>query len=333
MLAGLAAITIWRRSEPGSLVVIGLSGLLFATSPFLGLIAHHVGYPDALIAALVLACGLCLPRASPATVAAALIVCGMVHELAALLLLPIVAFELAMRPALRPRAYTIIIAGAAIALAGPLLAHGRQPDLQDRLVAAGLSAADAQQQIAVSLHQGLGQAMTRMQVVWASHTLNGVLGIAYAGLPGFCILWLGLPSAWRWIAARAPTRRGRSLRLALYAAACLGPIALLAIAWDLARLASFTTLAAFITVSLTLESVSAAPARSAMGLSAVSAACFVLLPVMNLYFDYGRCIRLQMAGEVCPVCAGAGVAMIDFYNRDLPATRRFLIDRDRAYGN
>ena len=337
-LAGLmctllvAAALFWRGLTKHRRAATVAVGALVATSPMLGLITYHVGYPDTVIVALVAATGVFLPSAPAIIVAVAMIGLGAVHEMILLLLLPIVVFCTCMRPCTRVQG-AVIGAGAFAALLLPLLSTRPSAEILQRLVLAGLPLADATTQLDTALSQTIAGSASTMYAAWSRHFLNGVLGILYAGLPGGIIMLLGWSAASAWIAARVFSGAGRALLLALYAAACLGPVALLALAWDLSRIASFTTLTAAMTVSLVGRHRDLHASRPLVAVSCAIAGFYLCLPVANLYFDYGRALNTAPIAQACRPCAQAGGVAIDFFNRGLSQDARASIDTDAKYGD
>ena len=261
-----------------------------------------------------------------------LVLCSMVHELALLLFLPVVIFDRTIAWHGRPKEELLIAGAASFSLCLPLFGSQSQPGLISKLIAAGLSPSDAKQQVATSLHQGVILAAVKMLNVWHHYFLNGCLGIIYAGLPALMIMLIGWPPMVH-LQTRALSRSRRLLIISTYIGACLGAVTLLAIAWDLARLVSFTTLTSLLAVH-TMYRRDYVPARSgalAAGLGAVLA--FTLLPIFNLYFDYARPLRLAMIDTYCPPCAKLAIKAANFYNRDLPAQERAKLVSDPSYGN
>ena len=180
---------------------------------------------------------------------------------------------------------------------------------------------------------GAAALLPRMLRTWRDFTLNGLAGTLYAALPALMIGLLGLPAARLCVATRT---RGRRVVLLLYAAACLGGLGLLALAWDLGRIAGFTTLTALLTVACVVRPDANAPGAARVGLVAAAffvAVLYALLPVADLYFDYGRVLNLARLRPVCRPCAETGVALIDVFNRHQPLPVRARLDTDPALGN
>jgi hypothetical protein len=329
---GVATATLWRTLQSPNCVGACAVAALLATSPFLGLVAHHVGYPDGVIAVLLLVAAALLPIARAPALAFMLIGCAALHEMSFLLLVPVVTFYIATTSR-RPRDIAVVAMGAVAALWLILLSGSDDTELVGRLVSAGVGVAQARQQAAVSLHQTGVQALSTMAGLWRHYPVNGLVGALYGALPGLCIMALGAPAASVFIRTRTAARRYQGFLMVLYAMACVGGVALLAVAWDVARIASFTTLTSFITVTLVMRHVRVRPHRRTMLLSGAVAVMFAALPVFNLYFDYGRAINLSPLTQVCAPCAAAGRTMIDGFNRGRSPAARQQLDTDPLYGD
>jgi hypothetical protein len=329
---GLATALFWRVLKSPNCVGACAVADLLATSPFLGLVAHHVGYPDGLIATLLLGTASLLPVAPAPTIAVMLMVCCALHELAFLLLVPVVAFYTVVTSR-RRRDFAVLAAGTVAGLCLILLAGSDDTPLVSRVVSAGVAVGEARQQVAVSLHQTGVQALTNMARLWRGYAVNGLFGALYGALPGLCIMALGAPSARVFIMTRTAVRRYQVALMLVYGLSCVGGVALLALAWDLARIASFTTLTSFLTVTLVMRHVRVRPRQGILLLSAIVALMFAVLPVLNLYFEYGRAVNLNLVSRVCPPCAAGGQMVIDAFNRGSSPAARQHLDTDALYGD
>ncbi len=329
---GLATVILWHGLKSQNCLGACTVAALLATSPFLGLVAHHIGYPDGIIATLLLAAAALLPFAPVLTTALILFACCAVHEMAFLLLSPVIVFAMAVT-ARRRLELAIIAVAILLAVCMTLVRGSEDSGLVGRVVAAGVPLAEAQGQVDVSLHQTGMQALTKMARLWRQYPVNGLLGALYGALPGLCIMLIGAPAVRLLIVTRTADRRHQIVLTGLYGIACVGGVALLTVAWDLARIASFTTLTSFITVMLVMRYARVPPRREVVSLSAVVALTFAVLPVFSVYFDYGRALNLNLVAHVCAPCAASGRTAIDTFNRGhSPATRQKL-DTDPLYGD
>jgi len=329
---GIVAALLWRAPAGARRARMVLAALL-ATSPFLGLVAHHIGYPDGLIAAFMLAGGLMMPVAPAWGVAALLVVFTTLHEMAFLLMLPFAIFSSALRPGWRLLQFLTVGTGVEVVLCLALFSNHPQEAVLHRLVSAGLSPETAAQQLDLYIGHGTISALRVMALKWVNHPLNGLLGLAYATLPGLCIMWLGLPFARRAIAQVAPAGWYRVMLTVFYAGSCLSGIGVLLLAWDLSRIGSFTTLTAFMTAILVMRTAQAEMDARAATLSLAIGMGFAMLPVFNLYFEAGWPVRMNLISAICRPCASASLDFIDMFNRDLTPEARLRADTDPVYGN
>ena len=328
----LSAVIFWRGMTSPNAAATCSVGALVATSPMLGLVTYHVGYPDTLIAGLVAANAALLPSASAMVLAAGMILASAFHEMAFLQLLPVLVFAACLREFARTP--TVILTAAGLA-AGLLPFLGVQPadDTLQHLVATGMTLPDATESMETALHQTISGSVGRMYGVWSTHFFNGLLGVVYAGVPGGVIMLVGWPAAAARVATRFPAGAQRALLMASYAAACLGPIALLALAWDLTRIVSFTTLTAAMTVALVGRQQQLRAGKTIAVVSCLVATVYLCMPIMNMYFDYGRALNTAPMARICSPCAHAGIAATDFFNRGLTQKARLTIETDPRYGD
>jgi hypothetical protein len=334
LLCGAGILLMVRRAAAGQAMTGGaLPLMLCAAAPLPGLMAYHLGYPDGFIALLVTAGGLALRRGATLWAGATLIVAALVHELALILLMPMVAFSLCLRPDWTSKARICLVlccgAGCMLVLEGAHPGEAALRDLAARLVRAGIPPAIASDQVHRSLTQSLAGSLRVMHAMWSRNGPNCALGAAYAAWPGVLILALGWPAlrqlpghqAWRW-ACRA-----------LYLAAGAGPLATLALAFDVSRLASYTALTALLAL-WQLPARPARPLRPALaGLCVLTSTAYLAFPLLDIHPWYTRAINLAPIAAICPPCAGLGRASADFFNRALPAAQRRGLDTDPAYGD
>jgi len=327
----LASIILWRALAESKAKTIFIVAILVAVSPCLGLIAFHVGYPDSLIATLVLVCGLLFPRVSAYAVSVLLLIYSAIHELAFLLVVPIAVFTCMTRDGWGLKEFVAVAAGTFSGLLVIFLGTHIPNDLVNWLVLAGLTSGEARVQVETALQQTITAAASKMIVTWQTYSLNGIIGVIYAGLPGFCITCLGLSSAIRWSTAKISSWLFRLLFIMAYILSCLSSLALLLVAWDLARLVSFSTLTAFVTSNVMLQQTYAKPGWKLSCISVMYAILLTFMPILNLYFDYGRPLHLRLVSAVCLPCVEMEVSLIDFLNRSLTPAERAAIDTDKRF--
>jgi len=328
ILPFLAGIALLRCRQNAPIALVALAGAVFSTSPFLGEISLHAGYPDVILSLFIAAVALSLEATSRMVTAILLVVACALHELCYLVLVPIVAF----RVSLDPKASALDIGWIAIGLSLPLMfiaiASTQPPDLVLSMVRIGLSPQTATAQATTSLNQSFLSSVLAMQKQWETYPVNGALGILYAGLPGMILSVIFWRNANDVITRRTSNVFGQAALHILYFGSCLGAIAVLIIAWDLSRMVSFTTLTALLTgTTLPASKITATPKRWVIWLIPIA---FALLPVNTLYFDYGRAINTDRLRLVCSPCADIGVRLIHFYNRNLtPEAKASIDDMDR----
>jgi hypothetical protein len=343
VLLAVFGLLVFRLAKDGSNAAWPsdrlLSVVLLASSPFFGQLTHHAGYPDTLIAVVLCCAAIRLRHARGAEVALLLVASCCFHELCFLLLVPMAAFSLALRRGTRWRDGGLVVASVILAAVLTLAAQAPGAALVHALERVGFSPEAAHAQIAEALSRSLGAWLVMLVVLWRDNMLNAGIGLVYACVPPGLILVLGAPRVGRAIMRRTEHLLARRALWALYVASGFGAVLLLAIAIDLSRIASFTTLMAFLTVTLIpfeAPAQVAEPAREGWRLPAVCAAvvvAYTLMPVFDLHFGFGRVVNLARVGFVCPPCAGAGRTLLGYYDRGLPAATVQQIETDPALGN
>ncbi len=315
---------------------IYLFASLFVTSPFLGLLAYHVGYPDGLIALLVILGALALRHARIWTFACVLVAGTFVHELILLLLLPLSAWG-AINCRHWSRKHYLILALLVVGCCLVVISEGRASpgiieSLTSHLKAVGVPQESAVFQVRASLTQGVSQTILLMRQIWANNLLNAILETIYAALPGVLILSAALPNLSRRIAGRS--RLVKIMLSLLFLMSGLGPVFLLALAFDTSRLASFSTLTALLTVGLLFSADSADRGNSRLTSAYVLAAiAYLAFPILDLHPWYAQAINIRRVSPVCGPCARAGLGIADFINRRRTSEERAVFDTNPDYGN
>jgi hypothetical protein len=316
---------------------IYLFGLLFATSPFLGLLAYHVGYPDDLVVMLVIAGALALRYACLWMLVLVLVAAAFIHELALLILLPLSAWgALNCRHWSTRHALMLGVAGAACCLMVIYEGHA-SPALIDSLIkhleALGVGHESATFQVRASLTQGVVQTISMMRHVLADDASNAIMETLYGASTGAIILCLAFPNFRRSVAGR--DLYYRCFAYALFLASGLSPVFLLALAFDTSRLASFSTLTALVTVGL-FSFKNERAHQNSLGLKpayALAALAYLACPIMDLHPWYAQPVNLRRVSFVCSPCGKLGLAFADLINRKRTAQQRIVIDSDTDYGN
>jgi len=320
-----------RRAILQPNTVTFIISILFVTSPFLGLIAHHTGYPDSLLAVLIIISGMMIPQLGAFGIAILLVMVAMVHELIFFLLVPMTIFHILICQRFSLIGKIVISIG--IIFPFILFFIGSMNILSDadliaKLVGAGVVPMVARNEVKLFLHQGMVGALLLMKHKWAAYSINGIVGALYFSIPAIFIMIVGFPTVKNHVKENNYPHTIKYIVFLSYIFSCLGALILLSVAFDLSRIASFTTLTAFVTATCLMGSTFIDNNRFVSLLAAGIALCFTGLPICNLYFDYGREINLRMIENVCPPCAASGVSFIDFFNRDLPTRSRAALDSD-----
>jgi hypothetical protein len=251
----------------------------------------------------------------------------------ALPLLVLASLVHARRPA--PAVAVALAAGLAACLI-VLAAPAPDARLVGRLVAHGVPLEDARGLVQLQLGQGAFEMLGVMAGMWRANPLNGAIALAHGAAGGVAILAVCLltPGALRPVAERLPPAvpagpRGLLAGL-LVTGAALGPLAVLAFAWDLTRLAALSAFTAFLTADLLLRrgEPSVAPPDPARSSRLATLACgtlavaFLCLPFVALWFgglyqnDFDPVVRDPLR-DLEPI-RSAFERFFAFYNRDGP---------------
>jgi len=156
------------------------------------------------------------------------------------------------------------------------------------------------------------------------------MALAYAALPG-CLISLTVLSRVRFALA-VP-----------FVTACCAPIALLVLAWDLSRVAEFTTLTGLMAVWLLghdaargdIKPAQAPLVTSIRAAGLAAALLWTAIPILDIHLWVRSAWPVNTAriATVCRPCAQAGFVLSDFFNRGLDAQVRLTLDRDPQFGN
>jgi hypothetical protein len=147
-------------------------------------------------------------------------------------------------------------------------------------------------------------------------------------------LILGARRAREAIMKRTSSHAGRFALGALYIASCISGCLVLAIALDLSRIVSFTTLTAFLTAThLPRQASQSLPDKRLIGVATCAAIVYAGMPICDLHFAYGRVVNLARVGILCEPCAAGGRAFLNFYDRGLAPDLVRYIQTDPMLGN
>lgn len=311
-----------------------LAALLFLLSPFFGLLAYHLGYPDDAITLCVILGTYAARAGSPSMILLSLLAAAFTHEIALVILIGLLPLAFLARADFGRRQGLMLAMGSLACLALVVLNKNLPPALAADIAAGlkhfGLPDTEAQTQAPRFLTQNSGGAFAHMRDLWRQYALNGAFGIVYAGLPALIVALTGAPRLHALSPAGGLPRRGAAAFL--FAVACIAPLSLLLVAFDLSRLAAYTMLSTTMALSLLPPGRAASAPRARAGLLA-ACAVYLVLPVLDLHMDNGRAIKLRLAARVCAWCVQADTAVIDWYNRDLPEATRRQFDNDPLRGN
>jgi hypothetical protein len=341
--ARLAARTV--AAAGGRADVAAMAALLFC-SPLFTSLANLTAAPEVPLCLLTLAIAAAI-RAGRHAAAWVLFLAGaLAHQLMLFLALPLMVLGTAvgLGPG-RRRGLAVagtLAAGLAAALA-VLLAPAPDPRLAARFVEHGIPPEAARNLLADQLGQGTGRMLGVMAGLWRDHALNGLIAVAYGAGAGAAVLaacLLGSPGAVRSAAARLtvlpPGGARTALAVLLALGAGLGPLLVLALAFDLSRLAVLATFTSFLAADALLRPAVPAPAgagppprpgsrpgRTAAALACgVLAAVFLWLPYVGLWFNGSLLKRGDLLVPSPALGVGASRAVVEaflrFYDRDAP---------------
>jgi len=286
---------------------------VFATSPFVVMTAHFMGYLDHLFLAAAFAAAW-LARSGRIRSAAALSAIGvLVHESFVLVGLPLVLLGAALRPEPRRQGGPFGLLPLALPVAAALALVVSETFLLDRAVLRG------QLEARLSSFPFVGGDMNLFVPEWLT---TGTLAAwreqrhaLWRHLSDPNLLRLMVPSAALLVLATAavspPGTRGR--RGLAVAAAAIAPLALHAVAWDTARIWTYTIAAGFGGVWLcSRDTRLAAPGRRwllAAAVPVIAANLFARSPLMD--GEVERFTAAMRALLYLPFLAGAALAFVD----------------------
>jgi hypothetical protein len=317
-LAAFVLLLLWAAShivsseaDPG---VALAAAAIFATSPFVVMAAHFMGYLDHLFLAAALVAAW-LARNGRIRAAAAIAAVGvLIHESFVLVGLPLVLFGAAMRPGPRQPARFSGLLPLALPVLAALALWLSETFLLDRAVLRG------QLEARLSAVPFVGGDMNLFVPEWLTTgtlaTWQGQRHAFWRHLSDPNLLRLMVPSAaFLVLAAGAVAPAGTRGRRALAAAAAtFAPLLMHAVAWDTARIWTYTIVVAFGCAWLcsTTYASSPAPGRRwllAAALPIVAANILASSPLMD-----GQVERFSNSTRVLlylPFLAGAGWAAAD----------------------
>jgi hypothetical protein len=316
--AALLLVLLWAVSrlmssdaDPG---VTFASAAVLATSPFVVIAAHFMGYLDHLFLAAAFAAAW-LARSGRTWSAAAMAAAGvLVHESFVLVGLPLVLLGAAMRPGPRRRAGLSGLLPLALPILAALALWVSETFLLDRSVLRG------QLEARLSAFPFIGGDMnlfvpdwltTGTQATWRAqrHALWGHLSDPNLLRP------MVPPAVFLVLAAAAMAPAGTRGRRALAAAAVtFAPLVMHAVAWDTARIWTYTIVAAFGCVLLSAVTDGSSPAAGrrwllAAAVPVVIANILARSPLMDGEVErFGTSTRMVL---YAPFLAGAALAIAD----------------------
>jgi hypothetical protein len=339
-LARLAARTVAAAGTGRREVVLAAAVLLFC-SPLLTSLASLPAAPEVLLCLLTLGVAEAVRAGRYGLAWLAFLVGALAHQLIIFVALPVMVLGGLLDADRRRFAVAgSVLAGAAACLA-VLLAPAPDARFVGVFVEHGIPPGAARSLFEDQLGQTTGRMLGAMAELWRRHPLNGAVAVAYGASAGAAILAACLLSPGAARAAAEPLAflpRGwpRSvLAVLLVAGAGLGPLLVLAFAWDLSRLAVLATFTSFLAADTALRRVprddpaaAAAPRAPSSRSAAVALGCgalaavFLCLPYVGLWFN-GALVKREELVVPNPVLeVGATRAVVEgflrFYNRDAP---------------
>lgn len=304
LIALCAAITwtAWRMARASDFDPAAvLAGLALASSPFVVMTGHLTGYLDGVIVLLGFAAVLAMTGGRPWTAAVLAAVAVLVHESAALVVLPVVGFAWWRVGETRPRStarvpmlplLVPVAAFLAVALAGQLT-----PDVEDaysaRLAAAGFVGGDMHLLVPEWLRPGFIESYRANSHRFAER-------VAFAEMYGLMLPTALVLVAWATDACRL---RPRSVTMALLPLVILAPELLHIAAWDTVRIWTYTIATAMMAVvALTRTAgpaVRAGTVVRGLGLVALTVNVMMMTPLLdNLADRFALTTRLWMYAPV-----------------------------------
>lgn len=311
LIAALARLAARTVDAAGGRADVAAAAVLLVCSPLIPSLAYFTASPDALLCLLTLGM-VAAARARRHALACALFLAGaLAHQLMIFLALPLLvlaSLTRAERPV--PAVAGAVVAGMAACL---FVVVTPAPDgrFVERLVQHGVPLEEARGLLERQLGQGVAEMLRVMAGLWRANLLNGGIALVHGAATGVAILavCLATPGVLGPVAARLPASIPGRLRSALAAllvvAAGLGPLLVLAFAWDLTRLAVLSAFTSFLTADLLLRdgrTVAAAPRPGRLGTlgCAVLAAAFLCQPFVGLWFT-GSFVNTLMPVVLDPV--------------------------------
>jgi hypothetical protein len=205
--------------------------------------------------------------------------------------------------------------------------------LTKRLEALSVPQKSAAFQVYASLTQGVWETFSMMRQVCANDLWNVVLETLYAALPGAMILSLAVRNLRRSVEEKSWLLR--SSKYALFLASGLGPVFILALAFDTSRLASFSTLTALLTIGLLPSRQEHTDQESVRFMSAyiLAIVAYLAFPILDLHPWNAQALNIRRVSVICSPCAAMGVGFGDYINRRRTPEERASFDSNVDYGN
>ncbi|MEB3355205.1 MAG: hypothetical protein VKK04_00560 [Synechococcales bacterium] len=358
LIGGLAAILAWeflrRHRQRVGYAFIFLA--CFFSSHFLGTIAYNAAEADAIMAVLLILIAIFAGSTAAGLGFILILVIGtLIHEMFLISAFPLILYSV-LTPLLttekvgdrrRTVFSALVLLGSTLALV-ILILHTNQPSEEFRttFLNFGMSERRASQVLERKLGQSLGGSLVMLAGIWRSHGLNASMGLAYSLLPSVGMLLI----YWGWLKKPEFSNNalgGRALpliRTAFFLLACYGPVLVLALAFDLSRLAQFANLTTFLTCVMDSRLAQGRdaqpqlipeqevadqpdqristpgwrrrfPPHFAAGLGGAIASIYLLSPVSYLYFSTGRIVEAPALRPAQLPLTPAAKRWMCFYNR------------------
>jgi hypothetical protein len=333
LLARFAARAV--AAAGGRADVLAMAALVFC-SPLVPSLANFTAAPDVLLCLLTLGV-VAAVRAGRLGAAWALFVAGVLaHQLMLFLALPLMVLACLLAGGDRrwAAAAVSLAVGAAASLA-VVLAPAPDERFVGVFVATGIPPGAARSLFEDQLGQTTGRMLGAVAELWRDHTLNGLIAVAYGAGAGVVLLATCLLSPGAVRAAAGPLdvlpagRARAAVAVLLVVGAGLSPLLVLALAYDLSRLAALATFTSLVAAGLVLlrAGPGAGPARRG-GTRAAAIVCgalavaFLCLPFLGLWFEAGLAKRDELLVPNPVLEFGPTRALVErflaFYGRDAP---------------
>jgi hypothetical protein len=294
-LGVLMAVLSFRAARlvaaTGRADVMAMALLLFC-SPLIPSLAFFVASPDILLCLVTLGILAAMRGGHPVLAWLLFLLGTIIHQLMVFIALPVMILASVMQA---NRQWLVVVGSVVVSLLAclvVLMAPPADERFVQRFVEAGITPEGARDLYDFQLRQSLTDMLDKMALIWRAHLLNGLISLTYGTVAAVAIL-LGclsrmnvIQDALRSLIPVPPGRWQRVVAVLLAVGAGLGPLVVLALAWDFSRLALLSTFTSFLVAELLFRHQGAKLQRSVGTVTAGStalAAVLLCLPLLALW--------------------------------------------------